>query len=81
VASIKNSVAVDGMHREAAHARMRVLVKRLLRKCGYPPDFRTRRQGRKQLVQVVNALLDHLVGAGKYRGRHGEAERLGGSRI
>jgi type I restriction enzyme, R subunit len=27
------------MHREAARARMRVLVKRLLRKYGYPPDL------------------------------------------
>ena len=27
------------MHREAARARIRVLVKRLLRKRGYPPDL------------------------------------------
>jgi Domain of unknown function (DUF3387) len=40
VASIKSSVSVDWMHREAARARMRVLVKRLLRKYGYPPDLR-----------------------------------------
>jgi type I restriction enzyme, R subunit len=39
VASIKSSVSVDWMHREAARARMRVLVKRLLRKYGYPPDL------------------------------------------
>jgi type I restriction enzyme R subunit len=39
VASIKNNVSVDWMHREAARARMRVLVKRLLRKYGYPPDL------------------------------------------
>jgi type I restriction enzyme, R subunit len=39
VASIKKSVTVDWMHREAARARMRVLVKRLLRKYGYPPDL------------------------------------------
>ena len=39
VASIKDSVSVDWMHREAARARMRVLVKRLLRKYGYPPDL------------------------------------------
>jgi type I restriction enzyme R subunit len=39
VASIKNNVTVDWMHREAARARMRVLVKRLLRKYGYPPDL------------------------------------------
>jgi len=39
VMSIKNSVTVDWMHRETARARMRVLVKRLLRKYGYPPDL------------------------------------------
>jgi type I restriction enzyme, R subunit len=39
VTSIKGSVSVDWMHREAARARMRVLVKRLLRKYGYPPDL------------------------------------------
>ena len=39
VASIKSSVSVDWMHREAARARIRVLVKRLLRKYGYPPDL------------------------------------------
>jgi hypothetical protein len=33
--SIKNNVTVDWMHRETARARMRVLVKRLLRKYGY----------------------------------------------
>ena len=39
VISIKNSISVDWMHREATRARMRVLVKRLLRKYGYPPDL------------------------------------------
>jgi Type I restriction enzyme HindI endonuclease subunit-like, C-terminal len=41
VASIKNSVTVDWMHRDATRARMRVLVKKILRKYGYPPIFRT----------------------------------------
>jgi type I restriction enzyme R subunit len=40
VTSIKGSVSVDWMHREAARARIRVLVKRILRKYGYPPDLR-----------------------------------------
>jgi type I restriction enzyme R subunit len=39
VVGIKGSVSVDWMHRETARARMRVLVKRLLRKYGYPPDL------------------------------------------
>jgi type I restriction enzyme, R subunit len=39
VRSIKSNVSVDWVHREAARARMRVLVKRLLRRYGYPPDL------------------------------------------
>jgi N-6 DNA Methylase/Domain of unknown function (DUF3387) len=39
VTSLKGSVTVDWMHRDAARARMRVLVKGILRKYGYPPDL------------------------------------------
>ena len=39
VQSLRGSATVDWMHREAARARMRVLVKRILRKYGYPPDL------------------------------------------
>jgi type I restriction enzyme R subunit len=39
VSSIRGSVSVDWVHREAARARIRVLVKRILRKHGYPPDL------------------------------------------
>jgi type I restriction enzyme R subunit len=37
--SLKKSVTVDWAHRDSARARMRVLVKRILRKYGYPPDL------------------------------------------
>ena len=37
--NLKNTAAVDWQHRESARARMRVLVKRILRKHGYPPDL------------------------------------------
>jgi type I restriction enzyme, R subunit len=37
--SLKGSVSVDWSHRESARARMRVLVKRILRKHRYPPDL------------------------------------------
>ena len=37
--SLKSNVSVDWQHRESARARMRVLVKRILRKYGYPPDL------------------------------------------
>lgn len=39
VVSLKQNVAVDWTHRESARARIRVLVKRILRKWGYPPDL------------------------------------------
>jgi type I restriction enzyme R subunit len=37
--SLKDNVSVDWAHRDSARARMRVLVKRILRKYGYPPDL------------------------------------------
>ena len=37
--SLRGNVTVDWTHRESARARMRVLVKRILRKYGYPPDL------------------------------------------
>jgi type I restriction enzyme R subunit len=37
--SLRANVAVDWAHRESARARLRVLVKRILRKYGYPPDL------------------------------------------
>jgi type I restriction enzyme R subunit len=36
---LKSNVTVDWSHRESARARMRVLVKRILRQHGYPPDL------------------------------------------
>ncbi len=38
--SLRSNASVDWQHREPARARMRVLVKRILRKHGYPPDLR-----------------------------------------
>lgn len=37
--SLKQNVSVDWARREASRARLRVLVKRILRKYGYPPDL------------------------------------------
>jgi type I restriction enzyme R subunit len=37
--SLRKNVTVDWAHRESARARMRVVVKRILRKYGYPPDL------------------------------------------
>jgi type I restriction enzyme R subunit len=38
VARVRKSVTVDWSKRESARAQLRVLVKRILRKYGYPPD-------------------------------------------
>lgn len=37
--SLRENVSVDWAHRYSSRARMRVLVKRILRKYGYPPDL------------------------------------------
>ena len=37
--SLRENVSVDWAHRDSARARMRILVKRILRKYGYPPDL------------------------------------------
>lgn len=39
VENLKANASVDWAHRKSARARMRVLVKRILRKYGYPPDL------------------------------------------
>ena len=38
VESMRRSITIDWTMREDVRARMRVLVKRILRKYGYPPD-------------------------------------------
>ena len=39
VTSLQANATVDWAHRESARARLRVLVKRVLRTYGYPPDL------------------------------------------
>ena len=39
LSNLKNNASVDWQHRDSARARMRILVKRILRKYGYPPDL------------------------------------------
>lgn len=38
VAAVRRSVTIDWTMRESARAQIRVIVKRILRKYGYPPD-------------------------------------------
>jgi type I restriction enzyme R subunit len=37
--SLRENVTVDWAHRASARAKLRVLVKRILKKYGYPPDL------------------------------------------
>ena len=39
LSSLKSNITVDWSHRDSVRARLRVLVKRTLRKHGYPPDL------------------------------------------
>ena len=39
LSKLKSNASVDWQHRDSARARMRILVKRILRKHGYPPDL------------------------------------------
>ena len=72
--------------RERYHA----LIVRSVAKSAYPPRLSVNADmlvgrpsaitGREHMQQDMSRrqdLLDHLVGAGEQRGRHGEAERLG----
>lgn len=52
--SLRDNVSVDWAHRESARARLRVLVKRILRKYGYPPDLQD------SAVQTVLAQAEAL---------------------
>ncbi len=60
--NLRENVTVDWAHRESARARMRVLVKRILRKYGYPPDLQDAAvQTVLQQVEALSALwqADH----------------------
>ncbi|MCA3644032.1 MAG: type I restriction endonuclease subunit R, partial [Methylobacterium sp.] len=57
--SLKGSVSVDWSHRESTRARMRVLVKRILRKHGYPPDLQDAAVGK--VIAQAEALLSGIT--------------------
>ncbi|MBH0115011.1 type I restriction endonuclease subunit R [Novosphingobium sp. YJ-S2-02] len=52
---LRNNATVDWQQRESARARMRVLVKRILKKYGYPPDLAD------EAVQTVLAQAEILL--------------------
>lgn len=52
---LRENVTVDWHHRESARARMRVLVKRILKRFGYPPDLAD------EAIQTVLAQAEVLL--------------------
>lgn len=55
--SLKSNITIDWARRESARARLRSLVKRILRKYGYPPDLQDAAvQGVLQPAQVLSAM-------------------------
>ena len=54
--SLRDNVTVDWAHRQSARARLRVLVKRILRKYGYPQDLQD------AAVQTVLQQAEALTG-------------------
>lgn len=55
VEQMRNSVTVDWQHKASARAKMRVLVKRILKRFGYPPDLE------QEAVQTVLAQAELLL--------------------
>ncbi|NQU56549.1 MAG: type I restriction endonuclease subunit R [Rhodospirillales bacterium] len=60
---LKSNVTVDWSHRESARARMRVLVKRILRRHGYPPDLQD--AAVQTVLQQAEALSNSWSGEGQ----------------
>jgi type I restriction enzyme R subunit len=56
---LKANATVDWHKRESARARMRVLVKRILKKYGYPPDLAD--DAVKTVLEQAEVLLRQLV--------------------
>jgi len=55
--NLKKNAAVDWQRRETARARMRILVKRILRKYGYPPDLQD--AAVQSVLQQAEAMAAH----------------------
>lgn len=59
--SLQQNVTVDWAHREMARARLRILVKRILKKYGYPPDLQD--EAVQTVLQQAEALSATWMGS------------------
>ncbi|WP_201268734.1 DUF3387 domain-containing protein [Sinorhizobium meliloti] len=55
VEQMRKSVTVDWQHKSSARAKMRVRVKRILKRFGYPPDLE------QEAIQTVLAQAEILM--------------------
>ena len=62
VNALKTNVTVDWHHRENARARMRTLVKKILRKHGYPPDLQD--AAVQTVIKQAEAILGEIAPKG-----------------
>ena len=59
VTKVRQSVTIDWTVRESARAKIRVMVRRILRKHGYPPDLQT--EATRLVLEQAEALCDEWV--------------------
>ena len=59
VTAVRNSVTIDWTVRESARARIRVMIRRILRKHGYPPDLQD--EATKTVLAQAELLCADLV--------------------
>ncbi len=59
ISQVKKSVTIDWTLREGARARIRVMVKRILNKYGYPPDLQD--EAVKTVLAQAELLCAHWV--------------------
>jgi len=57
VTAVRNSVTIDWTVRENVRAQMRVIIKRILRRYGYPPDKQAR--ATELVLEQAAALCEH----------------------
>ena len=60
VTRVRKSVTIDWTLRESARAKIKVLVKRILRKHGYPPDLQD--EAMKLVLQQAEVLCSEWAG-------------------
>jgi len=58
VTQVRKSVTIDWTLRESARAKIKVLVKRILKKHGYPPDLHKGKRGQSGLALISRTVSE-----------------------